>query len=384
MNDQEMKETRRELFRGNRQAIILRLSEIDMTIETLNDILKSKNRQEINTYKNYIILIFNLFYIIEYFYDSETYTNLNNILNIQDKDIELIQNLFEISIIHRLFENLYIENGLTINSAILHYDIHYWWNPSYGAKELYLSEFWEEVIPETVLSLVNITSYDLYDESSEDEEIEDEYDEELVDLEEENDEELVDLEEDDEELSEIEIDEKPMENGTCFDFTMYDSINILEYLQDSGTFLFINKGSETLVENFEILCFSYDDLNRIYRDKSNWFYECIGKLNYNYTQTIYLKIPIDRSGMNGFVPLNKIRKVLEKNYRIYYIVPSESEPGIQKMVNYSITWQNAYGPENRRNYVSANHCQEGSNILIFDIKVCKNPENCIISLFYVE
>jgi hypothetical protein len=44
------------------------------------------------------------------------------------------------------------------------------------------------------------------------------------------------------------------------------------------------------------------------------------------------------------------------------------------------TWQNSYGPIQNRNYVSANHCQDGSNILIYTLKLCRDPERCIRSI----
>ena len=131
----------------------------------------------------------------------------------------------------------------------------------------------------------------------------------------------------------------------------------------------------------DILCFSYDELTNIFEDKNNRFLECFGELNYNYKPTIYVKLPIDKEGLNGFFPMEKLELVLSTDYRVYYIVPKVSEFNNQKMVNYSISWNNAYGPPSERNYVSANHCQEGSNILIYDIKICKNPEKCIYSLF---
>ena len=52
------------------------------------------------------------------------------------------------------------------------------------------------------------------------------------------------------------------------------------------------------------------------------------------------------------------------------------------MITHSIGWKVAYGPSQNigRAMVSANHCQYGSSILVYTLKLCKDPERCIKSL----
>lgn len=392
-------EQRRQIFTNNKEQLRIRLLQRDVTIQMLNNILLQKNREEINDYKDMIILVFNNYYIIQNFVSSTTFEKLNNIETIEDDDIDLIQILFSTCTdsSNEIFVNLYIEHGFFIYNAIIYFDQNYWWNPSSNILSLYFSTNYTQVINEYLLLLLNnrelmheINMYYLVNEPSSDEEMEDEEMEnerdEESEIQIEQDEEMNNEreEEDETELLEIEIDERIFENEKCFDFSMYDSIDILDHLKEKDTFLFVNKGSETRIENFDILCFSYDELTNILEDKNNRFLECFGELNYNYKPTIYVKLPIDKEGLNGFFPIKKLESVLWSDYRVYYIVPKVNEFNNQKMVNYSISWINAYGPPSERNYVSANHCQEGSNILIYDIKICKNPEKCIYTLFNVE
>jgi hypothetical protein len=57
------------------------------------------------------------------------------------------------------------------------------------------------------------------------------------------------------------------------------------------------------------------------------------------------------------------------------------ENGTQKMISHTVSWQNAYGPPGNVDYYGANHCQSGSNILIYTLKVCRDPERCVRSIF---
>ena len=41
---------------------------------------------------------------------------------------------------------------------------------------------------------------------------------------------------------------------------------------------------------------------------------------------------------------------------------------------------NAFGPN--PNWVSANHCQVVSKLLVYKLKICRDPERCLKSLAY--
>ena len=90
----------------------------------------------------------------------------------------------------------------------------------------------------------------------------------------------------------------------------------------------------------------------------------------------YIKIPLNSDGLNGFVPLIQLKKLLLSSNKIFYIYPY-LENGVQKIITHSTTWKNAYGPE--PDWISANHCQSGSSILVYTLKLCRDPVRCIKS-----
>ena len=196
------------------------------------------------------------------------------------------------------------------------------------------------------------------------------------------------------------IDEKDIPNTTCVDnIAADDAKDILEHLNEDDTFLFINKGSSPLGSNFDILCFEKSYIEYMLSDSTHWFYECQGDFlpplegqdpNTDHLDkpmsgsdpNPYIKIPIDDKGLNGFIPLIQLEKLLKSDNKIYYIYPYLGEDGVQKMITHSIGWKVAYGPPQNigRAMVSANHCQYGSSILVYTLKLCKDPERCIKSL----
>ena len=177
------------------------------------------------------------------------------------------------------------------------------------------------------------------------------------------------------------IDENTFTNTTCKDLIMQDdSVNILEYLSESGTFLFVSK-NHLVGAGFDVLCFEKSSIEYIIKDKNNWFYECNGPIRADgtksagiYGRKTYIKIPADETtGLNAFIPLVQLKKILKRNHKIYYIE-------FEKDITHSISWKNSFGPSRHANWVSANHCQGGSNILVYTLKVCRDPVRCIKSL----
>ena len=179
---------------------------------------------------------------------------------------------------------------------------------------------------------------------------------------------------------------------TCHDiFTMEDE-DIEEYLDETNTILLINKGSN---QNFDIMCYTKDYINNLINNKENWFYECTGpesRWRYlrddqgrltelydkpwgDYDSIPYVKMPIDssREGINGFIPLIQLKKLLQSDDKIYYIYTDES---ISHTISYLVSWGMPSDPDG----TSRNHCQSGSAILISKLKICTNPEKCIKSI----
>ena len=182
------------------------------------------------------------------------------------------------------------------------------------------------------------------------------------------------------------LDERDFSFGICRDLILNDDVDIIEHLNETDTFLFINGNP---AEEADILCFEKSYIRAFYEDKNNnWFYECTGpfirgtndRAMSSFGDIAYIKIPIDSSGLTAFIPKVQIEKILLSSHKVYYINPM-LENGIQKMITHSVSWQNSYGPQHFRNFVSANHCQSGSSILIYTLKVCRDPEKCVRSIF---
>ena len=161
-----------------------------------------------------------------------------------------------------------------------------------------------------------------------------------------------------------------------------DSKNILEHLsEDADTFLFVSKNP---LVGFDVLCFEKSSIEYIIKDKNNWLYECTGPIKPTlhdpnaksagiYDRETYVKLPNDETGLNAFIPLIQLKKILKRNHKIYYIE-------FEKDITHSIGWKNSFGPSRHANWVGANHCQGGSNILLYTLKVCRDPVRCIKSL----
>ena len=153
-------------------------------------------------------------------------------------------------------------------------------------------------------------------------------------------------------------------------------MQIQQYLADGDTFLLIHKSSTD-----DILCYEKSYITNILRNKGNWFYECIGDLldngdrvmNFGNENDAYIKLPLYKDGLNGFIHLSQITRLLQSDNRIYYVYPDND-----KDITYSANWDNAFGTN--PNWVSANHCQVGSKLLVYKLKICTDPERCLRSL----
>jgi hypothetical protein len=213
--------------------------------------------------------------------------------------------------------------------------------------------------------------------------------------------------EDEEELTQpmefegINFDESRLGN-TCQDLIMFDEKDITEHLREEGAIILINRGPGN---DSEILCFDRETLQSFYDNKEDgWFYACLGDLFWNKLRNNqfeievisndrrvsdengniqiykkpYVKIPINMEGMNAFISARELYSMIHSDRNVFYIEPKLDRNGTQISLTHTITWKNVYG---EANWVSANHCQSGSNILVYEIKVCNNPESCIRSIF---
>lgn len=92
----------------------------------------------------------------------------------------------------------------------------------------------------------------------------------------------------------------------------------------------------------------------------------------------YCSIPVE-GGSNNFIPVSQLRTLIHlienENLRMCYLTPSNDENGVQKSIQHTSNYANAFNVN--PNYVSANHCQFGSQIMLYDIEICNSKEfNC--------
>lgn len=134
----------------------------------------------------------------------------------------------------------------------------------------------------------------------------------------------------------------------------------------------------------EILCYDVNSLLQIASKSNEFLVECDGTLNNDGDRNmnsfikdwIYVGIPINKDGFRAFFDIRQIRSLLlllGKGIKVFYITPHLDIDGTHETISYTSSYQNAYTRD--PDYVSANHCQKGSNISIYDIKVCSGG-NC--------
>jgi ankyrin repeat protein len=113
------------------------------------------------------------------------------------------------------------------------------------------------------------------------------------------------------------------------------------------------------------ICYSREDFERLVNDSSNWFYECNKAINpWTYTdkRNPYVKLSIPHL---IHVPRKNLLTILEHNIRIVRIVPFIVD-GVHKKVKYSASHINI-GTEDQRDWVSARHCQEGTDFHVYTL-----------------
>lgn len=129
----------------------------------------------------------------------------------------------------------------------------------------------------------------------------------------------------------------------------------------------------------EIICYTYDMLKSLLENWKMWFVECVGdfisgtkdkKMVFDKNKDVYVKIPISEHAYMGFVSLGDVKGMIEKfgEEDIFYILPKK-EDGKNKIITHTSSYANAFGSYQEQDFVSAYHCQEGSSIQVYTIKV---------------
>lgn len=159
-----------------------------------------------------------------------------------------------------------------------------------------------------------------------------------------------------------------------------DITNVREFLKQPNAVVLVVPSLNPVC-----LCFERDSLKSIYMEKgNNWFYECKRGASLPYDNSIaYVGIPIDET-MKAFIPTAQVYAMLKSPNRVFYVKhmldpananraanPSrepERDMIPQKSIALSISHNAAMGAAN--SYISGNHCQEGSKILLYELHAC--------------
>lgn len=170
-----------------------------------------------------------------------------------------------------------------------------------------------------------------------------------------------------------------LETGRCFDFIAFDEVAAREYLEeDEDNVIMIN------VAEGKALCFTKSRLREIAADPGERFLECLGPIVNAATgeksqrwipenPPLYVKVPSNpETGTNSFIPYENIMEAVDSRERIFCIVPLNlgDGSGVQASFTHTITeknWRQLLG----FSYVSTNHCQRGSNILLYRFVKCR-------------
>jgi len=156
---------------------------------------------------------------------------------------------------------------------------------------------------------------------------------------------------------------------TGFDFINCQDINIQEYLaadKENIAIAVISSGNIS-----SITCISKKDIDHMISDMNdNWFYDCEIMYDRNkkpdeYLYKPYIKIPL----ANGifYFEYNYIYTLFMSKQKIFFVYPLDIE--IVKTVSYKNTKHGIR--RGLADYVSANHCQDGSNIRLYQIQTLK-------------
>ena len=173
---------------------------------------------------------------------------------------------------------------------------------------------------------------------------------------------------------------------TCSDIIMLSDEKLGEYVNEDATdniVLAFPSPDNTV----SLLCFTKTNLRNALKNRNdNIFYECDGKVNVFGAKDInpimnkpYLKFPVNASGLNGFVPRGDVARLLRSKEKVFYVVPKVDEENNQIMISHTVSHKNTSDDsDDHDRFVSSNHCQAGSSILLYTIKVC-GGDGCIVS-----
>jgi len=153
------------------------------------------------------------------------------------------------------------------------------------------------------------------------------------------------------------------EVGVLCDYSDYEDHANNEYLNaDKGNVIFMIKSGD----GFKAFGSHID--NVVNDRRTDAYYECQGPSNIN-SDILFVKINLS---YNVYVMISSLVSCLESKQRVFLISPSDMT--IERSISYGIIDDGRN--DIPQNYVSADHCQDGTDKKIFNIQTCYG-ENCL-------
>jgi hypothetical protein len=161
-------------------------------------------------------------------------------------------------------------------------------------------------------------------------------------------------------------------DGQGFDISMGSQLSITDWLDE-------DKGNCVFVCDKELICMSKDNLlNYYYLEKDdNWFYECTtNRMGSVKKDNPYIGLPLSASGAKWYISPDSLFIIIHSPDQIFEL-QKDTHIGIDgKTVfaefKYTATHKNVHG--NQPHYVSANHCQDLTQINLDKVYIVQSKK----------
>ena len=167
-----------------------------------------------------------------------------------------------------------------------------------------------------------------------------------------------------------------------FDPIAYEEIDDVNKYLINNTNTIVLVGQPTVACKSSLYVYDRDSIQTMLSNRDdNWLYECIGQedesgdrmMEFN-KKAAYVGIPLDCTGMKAYIRVGAVTDMLKSRECVFFINPYMVD-GVQKMITHTASYKNVFDRPLSNRFVSANHCQGGSNILIYELVKCNyNPQ----------
>jgi flavodoxin len=180
----------------------------------------------------------------------------------------------------------------------------------------------------------------------------------------------------------INFNEEGFGEKQVYDMVDFVDKNLSSFLDEDERNLIIVVPAEDVGGEDKFFCYNIDFFVNLFKTRgTSIFYDCVSRDGREINAKMpVVKLPYDVvNDRNAFVHIEDILKnVFQSGKRIFYLTPSWISPGNQEFFEYSISYAALNYMRFHNAYVSANHCQQGSLLLIYRLKVCEGND-CVIS-----